>query len=212
MFLNRNSQCVVNRPSVFDAAKNRGWLNPSFSSPLRQALSSAFKGQQAGLLFVVVLLFQRGPFAVVQRIAEIVILPLYRIAIAGSRSHIGKELRKAGPRFAHCDTTRPIVFVFRMVRVAASLVHGLPRDVLRRARHSVLGQPIMLNLSMETPARNIRPTQQRGSIGNLLVSTITTAEPISCLVTNEGNADGRQSIELSTSNIMWRHKRIITAI
>lgn len=88
------------------------------------------------LSFVFVLLFRQSPTTVSRLVVPIIVNPIKRVersVIGGSTlwtiTHIGYEVRKVVPSFAHADASPPIIGVAWVPRVVATLPHICPDRV-----------------------------------------------------------------------------------
>lgn len=89
------------------------------------ALMPAFKVPFAVRSPIFGLVFFWNPFAVIWKIPEVIVDPLYRIA-RRFRPHINKEVHEIIPALAYCDATAPVIFVFSVIWISTALAHCFP--------------------------------------------------------------------------------------
>lgn len=91
---------------------------------------------------IALLLATRGPSAIVRGVVAIVILAVKRQS-KRPRAHVGKEIMKYFPSFAHGDSATAVVLpLFRGV-VKATLSHVLPRVICRGTRLTEFCMPVI---------------------------------------------------------------------
>ena len=84
-----------------------------------------------------------GPSAVPWPITLVVVDPVQLQPTLVGRSHIPPErLEALAPLFADCNPPASVVVVCGMVRVLASLLHGVPHSERRMVAHTVLLQSL----------------------------------------------------------------------
>lgn len=156
---------------------------------------------------IVALLGLCGPLAICRAITVIVSLAFQRKIGRWPLPHVGQEVVKRLPAFAYRNATCAVIFIFRVLRIAASLIHGLPRVIFGRSAHAMLSQPRSLYLAMQATTRNIRTIKTTPNDG-FLVATVTTTKPVNHAVLFMKRHSGK-STEFLPSNV-FEHWRIIT--
>lgn len=113
-----------------DAATNSGAVQSEFLRPISEAHASSIKRGVMVQSVVSVLLSVAGPLAIVWTVTLGIVDALKRQAVRAV-AHVGIERREVvSPSVAHRDAARSVAVVVWMVRVVATLTHGVPRPVL----------------------------------------------------------------------------------
>lgn len=93
-----------------------------------------------GVLFVTGLHFVARPYAVVRRVADVIVDAFNGLA-GWCLAHVSDKGREVLPSLTHRDAASAVVFPFGVVGVRTSLTHVDP-DVVGRGRCVVLGEPV----------------------------------------------------------------------
>lgn len=111
-----------------NAPAKRIAIDAEFIAQFRQAQPLALVGYPKGFSHVLRLLFLCRPAAVAGLIISIVVDTVERFAIR-PLSHIEKKVLELCPAGANGDSATSIARVIKMVWVAATLPHGVPRSI-----------------------------------------------------------------------------------
>jgi len=114
---------------------------------------------------------------------------------------ISEKILKAIPTFANSDTTSTIIFIFDVLRIAASSVHASPNSIKRMACSIFSGIPMRTSLHAST--RLNKATAKIVCRRRVTLSTITTTEPqnISVGISFGGWSNCNQSAKTLACNI-----------
>lgn len=209
-FTNGQSQRFGRGPSVQQASVQRSGLHPLVFRPLCKRLDATVKAQSSGNTFVVILLLARGPFAVIRRIADIVVLSFDRKSRTGAKAYVGEESDKARPSPTDSNSARAVVGIFRIQRILTTLMHGLPCHVLGLTGHAVFRQSLFLDFFMKAAAGNVRTPHEGRAVYRLLVSAFANAQPIGRFVANEGYSYCSETTRFLSRKILGWHGSSIT--
>lgn len=175
--INRNGECLCGGPSQEKAFMNCSRSNSGLPCPLRNRLDLSTE-TQTSIPARVVGLFRDGcPTAIVRTVTKLIIVALQRMSPRWARPNIVEKVCRSVPAFANGNATSPVVFVFRVFRVSASIHHVRPRGVFGRIELAVNGLTLALKLLLIAAARNAAPILKTLAAHYLFVSTITATQP-----------------------------------
>ncbi len=153
----RNGKGFLNGPALAKAPVKAASAKASQATPLRlgQRHAAILKTRVGS---VVVVLLQAGrPAAILWRIAFVVINAIKRVMRSRRLAHISKEMFKRFPAVANRNTPRTVIFESPVLRIGATLVHGLPNapkwGFALAVRCQSLAQSLRGFLSGQAPAR-----------------------------------------------------------
>ena len=138
--------------------------------PVRQAHRLSVMCQHAIRSLIARLLCRCRPTTIFLFVVAVIVNSFNAVLSGWANSHIGKEVFKRHPAFAHCNSTPTIPGVVAITMIAASFTHSCPRIPFRRPRHSVAGTCALSALGAST-------TSKIGSDNWLLRSAFAAAEP-----------------------------------
>lgn len=181
----RDRERVFCAPALTQTGVERRWLNALLTGPLHKGFYLTLEPQASSRPLIITLLLARGPFAVIWRVAEIVILTFNSVFWSWPSPHILHERREAGPSLANGDTSPSVIFISRVVRVLASLTQCLPREVLGRPCETVLSESFADGLSSITPARDVWSIERR-SLDRYLRPAFAPTQPVCVFLSVKG--------------------------
>lgn len=178
----RDSQRLVNRPSMLDSTGNRLVGEARFPGPLRNGEPLAAELQITVQPRIVGLLMNSRPTAVSRLVASCHVDSIQGQAVVGPLAHVGSEgLKRVEPPCADRHATGPVKLVERMAGVRASLLHIDPGFIDRGSAPSV-GRPVDLlplrgRLARVATARSRRALSQMMRRHDALCATVAAASP-----------------------------------
>jgi hypothetical protein len=170
----RTGQGFVYRPAPAYPMLNRVSRDVDDSTPLANGVGFAVQNKEAILAGVVQLFGVGGPFAVVGRIAFIVVDSLKGVFRRGRLAHIREKVAKVLPSLAHGNASLSVVLIASAIRIAAPLKHRQPSSVNLRSRITVFSY----KFAVVAAARFSRSVAERVTENRLFGSAFTTAKPL----------------------------------
>jgi hypothetical protein len=169
-------------------------VDSKFFSPIFEALRFSLKCYQAGLSSVAHLLMPSSPFAIVRRIAFVIVDAFNGVFGRRAWSHVGKEGLKGFPFRADGNTSSPVILKSCVGRGVASASHADPDLILRRVDFAMLCE-------IACPAFfGFASTQFRALYASGL-STLANAVPVGGLVIANRFVDYGPFTELLTGKV-----------
>lgn len=203
-----NCERVGRAPAVNESAVESVRVHTPFPCPLSKGLNTPVKPQSSVNPLVIVLLFLRGPYAILRRIARFIPESFQRITIRRSTAHISNKIPKGRPSFTDSNSPPAVVFIAWVRSVLAPLVNGLPCVIFRGVSESVFREASTYSLSAIATTGNIRPAKRCGPYV-LLVSAITQAKPVGLTSSRKREIQHGITSESLSGNIFNRHGVIL---
>lgn len=154
-----NSNSIMFAPPLAQSFVKRISVNPKFFSPLCNGEGFALMGDSAICPRITHLLGSGCPATIIGAIAKVIINPFKRHVLF-RLTHIRKKIGEIKPAIAEFNPSRTVMFISRIIRVAATLLYTKPNIVqfspsfamLRVSFMKVLGARAA-SLAMQASAR-----------------------------------------------------------
>jgi len=149
-----------------------------FIYPLLKILSATLKGDRTVRPFIVVLLSSGSPFAILGRVAQVIILAIKRVLVRWATPHVSQKVFKAIPSVTHFDSTFAIIRIALVTRIITSTAYGLPNRIFR----DFMGQSVFAGSCpkcdlTQTPAIRTVARDQIFATNGSPLTTFAVAEP-----------------------------------
>lgn len=116
-------------------------------------------------------------------------------------AHIGIEIAKSFPARTYRNATASVAMPFDESWICTSGPHGLPSKELLGAGHSMRRVSLDQHLMSKTPATADSSSHQRVLTDDLFIPAITATIPKAVIVLREGERDGDETAETTSSQI-----------
>lgn len=172
-----------------------------FSAPHSQRLGSTLKGDKTALLLIITLLLVRSPFAVIRRIALIIVYAFNRVLRGRLRSHISIKPLKRVPLFTHTDTTTYVAMGTLLSRIRAACVHRTPINIFRQMAKSMCCVKKYCCFSAQATTASLMPIQQQFTLSHQHVSALAFTPPLGTLIPRARKTKNGQLGKLATFQV-----------
>lgn len=128
----RDGEGVDNVPTLFQSLVNKTSVNAKTGTPLLDIKGLAPKSYHFIAAPIVGLLCFSSPFAVIRRVAFIVVNAVNGVLFRRLLANVQDEkFKRVLPSLTNLNAAFPVAFIRRVQRVVASLKHSIPRSIQR---------------------------------------------------------------------------------